>query len=176
MIGGSPLSGGAQKRNLDQDDGALMPIMSLMVILIPLLIGNIAFFHLKAIEVNVPGNAAAAPEQAPSKATQKVIAHLTVDAENLLLNLVDENSGKVVETFTMRVKNEGLPALSRKLAAMRSEYQRLDLLMVSADKAVKYDKLMAVLNFATQPEARATDVSVAKRSPFNVVLVPKEEK
>jgi len=175
-MGSSLQVGGAQKRNLDQDDGALMPIMSLMVILIPLLIGNIAFFHLKAIEVNVPGNSSAAPAQAPSKATQKVIAHLTVDAESLLLNLVDENSGKVVETFTMRIKNDGLPALSRKLAAMRGEYQRLDLLMVSADKAVKYDKLMSVLNYATQPEGRATDVAVAKKNPFNVVLVPKEEK
>ena len=43
------------KHASDENDNSLYPIMSLMMILVPVLVGNLAFFHYKSITATTPG-------------------------------------------------------------------------------------------------------------------------
>ncbi|MCB0405913.1 MAG: biopolymer transporter ExbD [Bdellovibrionales bacterium] len=143
------------------NDLNLLPILSLMMLLIPLLIGKTAFFDLVSLEAELP-NIRPASEVPDSQ--RSVLLRMTVNPEAEVVEIIDEQSGIIVSSMNYPQSEHGLELLARSLASFKSKYPRLDTAAVVVDPAAPYKRLVAALqSFST---------SSAEKTALKVVVIP----
>jgi len=155
-----------------QEGDVLLPIMSLMLILIPVLVGNMAFYHLHSIRVNTPAadSGESAPPPKPKKSEQKVMAKLQVDSEIFTLELIDEDTGNILINRPIRRGKHGIIDLRDELITMSKEYNKLDILLLSSYSGLKYEQLLTILD-----EGIKSIMNEKTNKPaIKVVIVPEE--
>ena len=140
--------------NSEDELDPMLPFMSLLLIIIPILIGNIAFYHFKAIEVNIPGinQDKNQPDQLKeaSKMDEKVILQLRVDSDKLIFTLLNENDGQTVSEENIANKEEELKKIQTMVSKLQEKYHKLDTTLVSIDKKIRYEDIVKILNHFTE--------------------------
>lgn len=156
-----------------------MPIMSLMLILIPLLVGNIAFFHIKSIEINTPGISTEDDLPQPRAMNDKdrvVMLQLSVTRESYLMELIDEETGAILNEANLKPDSDGLSALQKGLFTFATRFPKLDTVLITVEEDVRYDGLVSVLERSNlaRLESRmpATGGGSSEVTPLKLVVVP----
>ena len=150
----------------------MLPIMSLMLILIPFLVGNVAFVQLKTVPVSTPG--ASNPEQMTpeKKKTQAVMAKLDISNNKLLVQLLNEDTGDTIQKFNIDNNEPGVKQLKNVVATWKSQYLKLDSLLVSIEENVPYKKIVDALEKVKFPYgSKAINGNPAPK--MSVVILPK---
>jgi len=149
------------------DSNTMMPVMSLMIVLIPFLVGNVAFLQLEAIEVHSPGLGQS--EAAIAKKLRSYITQLSVKTDQYSLELMDEETGATVRTEHSSTGKAGRSSMMGALQAFRQEYPKMNTILVSVDSAVTYREVTKVFE-----KLRMLNHDVAEKAKVNIVLLPKE--
>ncbi|OFZ49772.1 MAG: hypothetical protein A2381_18150 [Bdellovibrionales bacterium RIFOXYB1_FULL_37_110] len=140
--------------NSEDELDPMLPFMSLLLIIIPVLIGNIAFYHFKSIEVNIPGinQDKNKPEQLKeaSKMDEKVILQLRVDSDKLIFTLLNETDGQTVSEENIANKEEEFNKIQTMILKLQEKYHKLDTTLVSIDKKIRYEDVVKILNHFTE--------------------------
>lgn len=172
------------ERPADEMD-AMLPFMSLLLIIIPLLIGNVAFFHFKSIEVSVPGvsDPDSAPPPPPATAEKKVTARLLIETGKMQFDLLDEETAEPIEKVVGEVTREKALEFFEKLKTFKNTYPKLETLMVNIYEQVMYESMAMVLEVMRSPidiaeinldeAARALAEKQGNRFKFNIVMLPR---
>lgn len=158
-----------KRKTQDDQNGVLMPIMSLMIILIPFLIGNMAFFHVKAIDANIPGKSSGETTATKKSQNMNVIALIEIERQKFTVELIDEDSGKILDRGKFDEGKKGLENMRSKLLGMKKKYRKFELLLVSANKTLKYNRLIEILDSCIRPQDKKSTLPE-----FKLVVVPKE--
>jgi hypothetical protein len=128
-----------------EDPGdSMLPVMSLMVILIPMLIGNMAFFQLRAIDLLVPSTEVV-EEEKKDKLEQNVVVHLKIYDGRLLFDLVDADDGSNIKRYTYEQGVNKIEDLQYQIERLRDEYAKLDTCLVEIDVGLGFDWVTHVL-------------------------------
>jgi hypothetical protein len=169
----------AVKRNQEEMD-AMLPFMSLLLIIIPVLIGNISFFHLKTLSFSTPGVSEPQDENTPPPppATErKVMSQLLIEPEFIMLELVDEETAEVIKKEKLPATDENAKLLWEKLAEFKNEYTKLDMLMVNVYEETPYDLVARVIESVKEPVPASklpsmTDLKSVDVWKVNMVMLP----
>ncbi len=152
-----------------QEVDALLPIMSLLLILIPVLVGNMAFYQLHSVSVNTPGVSKEEkinPETI-DKAKIKVMLKLKIEKEYFDIELLDENSGNPIVQKKIERDRTGIVYLKRELSKLADEYKKLDVVLLYSYRELKYGELLPILD-----EGVKTVVKKDNKPAFKIVIVP----
>jgi hypothetical protein len=135
------------KKEVEEID-AILPFMSLLIIIIPLLLSNLAFYHFKVIETSFPG----ASDPSTSDATptpnkdKLVMAQLLIESDKAVLKILDESNGSTIKEQKESSDKKGAISLFEILKSFKKEYPKLDTILVTTQAEVKYDSLIQVLD------------------------------
>lgn len=130
------------------NDLNLLPILSLMMLLIPLLIGKTAFFDLVSLEVELPN---IRPSSEVPDSERAVLLRMTVNPEAEVVEIIDEESGIIVNSMSYPQSAHGFELIARSLATFKAKYPKLDTAAVVVDPAAPYRRLVAALqSFSTK--------------------------
>jgi len=139
----------------------MLSFMSLLLMLIPVLIGNLAFYQFKTIELNVPGMAqpsendqvAKEEEKKPQK-LENVVLQLNINEQDFGLELINEDTGESVKKENFKGDEKGQTDVYDKVIAYRKEYKKLTTILINVDNKIPYEKLVGVLDSLkkTNPE------------------------
>lgn len=144
-----------QNKAVAPEIDTMLPIMALMLILIPMLVGNIAFFHLNSIEVSTPGvsNEPDMPLPPPPKADKDrvVMLQLHVSKSTYLLELIDEDSGEPIFALNMAPGKKSLVKLQKTVAKTRQQFPKLDTVLITVEDDVPYEGMVHVLRNTAPP-------------------------
>lgn len=154
-----------------EDVDVLLPIMSLLLILIPVLVGNMAFYQLHSVSVNTPGvskNENIDPDTL-DKQTVKVMLKLRIEKEVFNVELLDENSGNIIIKKEIARDRTGVIYLKRELKQLAVDYKKLDVVLLYSYQGLKYGELLPILD-----EGIRTVVKDDGKSVFKIVIVPEE--
>lgn len=156
-----------------EDTDVLLPIMSLLLILIPVLVGNMAFYHLHAVSINTPGVSDAPPSDAapPQKSEMKVMLKLNITDILFNIELLNENSGEVIHKKGIERGRTGLVYLRKELAQLVKEYPKLDVVMLSSHKNLKYGDLLSILDEGINAVSRG---GIDNKPALKIVMIPGE--
>ncbi|HLE13015.1 MAG: hypothetical protein A2504_17630 [Bdellovibrionales bacterium RIFOXYD12_FULL_39_22] len=143
----------------DQDEGDLMlPFMSLLLIIIPVLITNVAFYHFKALSVNIPGlsKSEEKPEEAVKPDKEKsYVLQLTISEASLDLELIDEDSGESLQKETAANNESAAETIWRKVIEFRTAHKKLNSMLVSVEPNVTYERMVKILEQCKKPDSAA---------------------
>ncbi len=156
----------------DVDEGdPMLPFMSLLLIIIPVLIGNIAFYHFKSIEVNIPGTSAENEEKKDDSSAKNeddnVILQLTVEEKEVILNLVNEDSGETVLKEVVQNKEEQYEKINAFILAQKNKYPKLNAILASVGLSIEYEQLVKIFDQCKIGEDKVNNLTI--------VLMPKGE-
>ena len=169
----------------DEDMDAMLPFMSLLLILIPVLIGNVAFNHLRSIELSTPGVAEPNPNQTPADETKKdkmITAKILIEPEAMLLEMIDEETANVEAKLQKPVNGESAKEMFEMIKKFKEQYPKLDVVMVNVNQKVSYEKIVTVLDEIKKPikadelsSLTEQDKALLKEGNyfFNLVMLPK---
>ena len=130
----------------------MLPVMSLLLITISFLLGNLGFLQLYSSPVRV-GDKDTTVKPAP------VVAQLKIHARDQEFFILNGSSGETLEHQTLHSAKK----LERILRAEINKYPSLDAVIVSVDLDVSYDTVMRFLPVFHKVPNR-----------FEIVLMPKE--
>jgi hypothetical protein len=157
-------------KRAQEDIDVLLPIMSLLLILIPVLVGNMAFYQLHAVRVNTPGvSKEMINPDTLDKKTVKVMLKLRISEEIFEIELLDENSGNVIIKKEITRDRTGIVYLKKELKKLSKEYEKLDVILLYSHKKLKYGELLPILD-----EGIRTVVKENGKSAFKIVIIPEE--
>ncbi len=163
------------KRKPEETD-ALLPFMSLLLIIIPMLLSNMAFHHFLAIEASVPGvsDAADEPMDEPEKKKEKmVMARLMVQPDYIEGEIVDEETAEVMEKLRKDPSVEGARSIFELYARFKDEFPKLDTVLVSIHQDVKYESVLQVMDQVKKPMERSlASANGVEKTRFNLVILP----
>jgi len=158
-------------KNEADDIDVMLPIMSLMLILIPVLVGNMAFYHFHSIQVNTPAVSSDAPApEDTKKSEQKVMGRLRITDAIFRLELLDEDSGAVLIRKEMKRDRTGIVHLRKEITEMRESYKKLDVVLLSSYRDLRYEELLNILDEGI----KSIIDEKTKKSLIKVVIVPLE--
>lgn len=152
-----------------EDIDVLLPVMSLLLILIPVLVGNMAFYHLHSVSVNTPSAAVTEEINTPkNKDDMNVMLRVKVTPENFVIELLNEDTGNSVFNKDIVRDRNGIVSMRKELKKLHVEYKKLDVVLLSSYKELKYGDLLPILD-----EGIKTIVRDDKDEPvFKIVVVP----
>jgi len=156
-------------KKAEQEVDALLPIMSLLLILIPVLVGNMAFYQLHSVSINTPGvskNEKIDPATL-DKATVKVMLKVRIDKEVFNVELLDENSGNIIEQKEIERDRTGVVYLKKTLKKLTDDYKKLDVVLLYSYSDLKYGDLLPILD-----EGIRTVVKEDNKPALKIVIVP----
>jgi len=159
-------------RDTEQSDEHMLPIMSLMLILIPFLVGNVAFLKLKSISVSTPGISEDIALQ-QTKKTRNVIVQMNISLRGYKMDLLDEDTGDTIQSIMVRRNQRGHDQVQSVLARMKIQHPKLSTLLVSVDQVVNYKQLVSILDRAKFPFGAAKLANGKNPPVLNIVLLPK---
>lgn len=144
------------ERNDENSPDTLLPILSLLLILIPLLVANLGFNHLRTLAVQVPALSAGT---SPSTAPGKRILYLTLTRARFQSEWVDESTGDVITRSSFR------PSMGP-LLKLRKQAQEANVggILISAAPYLPYQALISALEpFQDLPEVPVVLLPGGKR-------------
>ncbi len=152
-----------------QEVDALLPIMSLLLILIPVLVGNMAFYQLHSVSVNTPGvsKEEKIDPNTLDKAKVKVMLKLKIEKESFDVELLDENSGNQIIQKNIERDRTGIVYLKRELTKLADEYKKLDVVLLYSYRELKYGELLPILDEGVKTVTKKNGKPV-----FKIVIVP----
>lgn len=165
------------KKDLEEVD-AILPFMSLLIIIIPLLLSNLAFYHFKVIQASYPGasdpNQAEAP--APTKKEKMVMAQLLIEPNVIQLEVLDEDDGSSIKKVRKEANTSNGKDLFNILKDFRTEYPKLDTILVTTHVDVIYDSLVNILHEFKQVIPKVGELDEVKAEEegfkFKIVVLP----
>ena len=169
----------------DEEMDAMLPFMSLLLIIIPVLIGNVAFNHLRSIELSTPGVSEPNPNQPPPEETKKdkmITAKLLIEPEVMLLEMIDEETANVEAKLQKPVDGASAKEMFEMIRKFKDQYPKLDVVMVNVNQNVTYEKIVTVLDEIKKPikvdelpSLKEEDKALLKDGNyyFNLVMLPK---
>ncbi len=154
----------------EEEELSLLPIMSLLIILIPFLVGNVAFFHLKSVTVSTPGSSSSS-EVVQEEKDRNVLVRVKVAHGIIDFQMLDEDSASIVWERKVPMKSaEYEGELSSYIHRIVTSYDKFKTVIVQVDDDLQYGslvKLMSSLSWDKAPEAPGGERQV------NVVLLPR---
>lgn len=166
------------KRDVEEMD-AMLPFMSLLLIIIPVLLNNTAFFLFKMVDVSTPGlsepNSESTPPADVPKTEKMVMAQLLIEKDIVELEIVDEATGEPIQKMRNPNDLKGSSEAYELLKKFKSEYPKLDTVLVTTQVEVPYEKLVMVIDKIKVPivEEKEVDGQMKKISKsFNIVMLP----
>lgn len=172
-------------KKVDEEMDAMLPFMSLLLIIIPVLIGNVAFNHLRSIELSTPGVAEPNPNQPvveEEKKEKMITAKLLIEPEAMLLEMIDEETANVEAKLQKPVNTESAKEMFAMIRKYKEQYPKLDVVMVNINQNVNYEKIVTVLDEIKKPikvdelpSLSEKDKAIIKDGNyyFNLVMLPK---
>lgn len=142
----------------------LLPLLSLLLLILPILIGHVSFADITLAEVTVPQRTVAgtAPRSGPV-----TLFHVQLGVMENLTELVEESTGRRLSRL-MLTSDRSAPSLVRtEFFRLRRNRPDLDVVLVEAQPDVPYESFVAML---TALQAPPTDGS-PYREP-QVIVVP----
>ncbi|GEM_PF-6914711 len=169
----SIIKGPKFKKPEGEEGDVMLPFMSLLLIIIPVLISNIAFYHFSAIAINVPGTSKNEEKKDDktddAKKEEQLVLQLTIEENNLVLDLINEETGEVITKDTIAISSESAnDDLRNKVIGHRIKHKKIDSLLISVNENIKYDRMVTVLEKVQKPDA---EQEVTKE--LTLVLMPK---
>lgn len=163
------------KKELEEVD-AILPFMSLLIIIIPLLLSNLAFYHFKVIETSFPGASdpnTATEEPTPNK-KKMVMAKLLIEPGMVQLDILDESDGSSLKKERKSPSKEGGKELFELLKAYREKYPKLDTILVTTHEEVIYESLTNILHEFKAPIPKEGEELKDEESgfKFKIVILP----
>ncbi len=163
------------KKEMEEVD-AILPFMSLLIIIIPLLLSNLAFYHFRVVETSVPGASSPPSEDQPipEKVNKEkmVTAQVYIDQEITRLNILDEENGAVVLKRKADSTLEGAEKILGLLEKIKDKYSKLETVLVTTKDDVVYGKLIPVLEGLKKPLRGLASEDEGKEFKFKVVMLP----
>lgn len=177
----------------EDDSDPMLPFMSLLLIIIPVLIGNIAFYHFKAIELNTPGvsknensNEDVIPEEEDKNKDVKAIIKTNINTvTEIELELINEDTGDTLEIKSFPLTpdmNEGEEEVERVIAQIneviqsyKKLYPRLDAMLLSIDRSLNYQDILpmiSILQSSIEEKKRDEGDGVDVKKILTMVLIP----
>lgn len=156
-----------RRKNEDDPEVNMIPIMNIFLVIIPFLLSSVSFFHIKAISTSVP---VLADSRAAAETQQKIKLTVIVEmriAELRLSAISEELSAAVLADYDRRLKlnpdgSYPLQKLNDYLQLLKSIYPSSDTLILIPDNTVIYESIIQAMDAAR---------SVAENPLFpNVVL------
>jgi|GEM_PF-5822104 len=170
------------KRKQEEVD-AILPFMSLLIIIIPLLLSNLAFYHFRIIETSRPG--ASDPDQAQTEIKpdkeRKITAKLLIEPKISHLEFLDESDGRTLKDLKRSSDKAGAIDLFEYLQKIKKRFPKLNTVMITTHVDVIYEKMVNILDvFKTDlpefvEESRdVAEISVEEKDgfTFNLVIMP----
>jgi len=141
------------KKNEEEID-AILPFMSLLLIIIPVLLSNLGFYQFRIVEVSTPGT----PKESSAPLDQKeinkdkmVTAYLELFNNKAKLSFLDEDTAEPISSQEESLDNKGAKLLFELLKKNKKDYPKLENLMLKISKNLDYDKMASFLTFFKQP-------------------------
>ncbi len=163
------------KKEMEEVD-AILPFMSLLIIIIPMLLSNLAFYHFRVVETSVPGASPANPEQQeiPKKVNKSklVTAQVHIDHRKTTLNILDEDNGAAVLKRKADSTLEGATKILGLLEKIKAKYKKLETVLVTTKDDVIYEKLVRILEGLKKPLLGVDEEYPEKEFRFKVVMLP----
>ncbi len=164
------------KKEIEEVD-AILPFMSLLIIIIPLLLSNLAFYHFRVVETSVPGASSPPSEDQPipEKVNKEkmVTAQIYIDHDKTKLNILDEANGAVVLKRDAESTLEGAEKILGLLKKIKDKYSKLTTVLVTTKDDVVYGKLVRILEGLKKPlRGLASEDDPEKEFSFKVVMLP----
>ncbi len=158
-----------------KDDGdeidVMLPFMSLLLIIIPVLISNIAFYHFWTVGINIPGSSNEDPDQKeklkPSKEINYIM-QITIKGNDSTLELINEDTGETLQTDKVLASSDEGKEVENKIIEHRTKHIKIDSLLVNVDPEVKYDRIVKLLT-----KFKKTEKISEKHKDLILVLLPK---
>lgn len=152
---------------LPEGGDPLLPILSLMLLILPILIGHISFGDLRMAEVLVaprsPSSGNAVPRAvAPS---DSVLFHLTLGTGDHLTELVEEATGKRLSRLRLAAGKLAPDQLRTELTRLQRKYAKLDTVLIQTAADVPYESFVEILGALQAPSPGAPP-------PPQIVLLP----
>jgi biopolymer transport protein ExbD len=162
------------KKEVEEVD-AILPFMSLLLIIIPVLISNVAFFHFKAIAISAPGvsdnsSSPDEPQENPNK-EKNVMAQLRIEPGKVQLEVIDESNGETIKKVTEGLSEAGGKKIWGELQGFKREYPKLNSLLIRSHRKIEYEKVVTVFDELKQPFAISNE-NPEKQFKFNIVILP----
>lgn len=134
---------------------AMLPFMSMLLIIIPILIGNISFFQLKSIEFSIPGLSEpqedTPPPPPPSDSERKVMSQLTISESAVTLELRDEETAEVINRDKLSATAENATKLWERIVEYKNKFIKLDMMLVNVQEDTPYDVVAQVIEKVKEP-------------------------
>jgi biopolymer transport protein ExbD len=165
-------------KNTPEEVDAILPFMSLLLIIIPVLISNVAFFHFKAISISAPGvsqnqDDSPPPENKPDK-SKNIMAQLKLDPKRIHLELIDESDGSTMKKFKESIGAEGSRRILEVLKKYKERYPKLETLLITSHSSIDYENVVTVFDELKQPFV-VSQSDPEKQFKFNIVILPMAE-
>jgi biopolymer transport protein ExbD len=169
------------KKESDEID-AILPFMSLLLIIIPVLLSNISFYQFRIINMSTPAqsNAPQAPSEEKPQAEKMVTANIKITKETSSLEFIDEETAETIEKNDFKTNSQGSTDMFKKLISMKEKYPKLENVMLNIGKDVPYDDMVNFTStiqspfpehLRTKPETNGDKVKKASPRVFNIVLL-----
>lgn len=167
----------AQRRETEEVDLNLIPIMNLFVALIPFLLLSAVFFHLRVIKGSVP--AATEGQTDIAKGEDMVTMTVQIDPEEGFHISASSSTlpPSVVNPLAKTIKRNSdgtynYAALSDYMRSIKRKWDKSDTVIIVADPRVKYKELVATMDAAREMEIEV-DVGGGKKRKQRYQMFPR---
>lgn len=168
----------------DEEMDAMLPFMSLLLIIIPVLIGNVAFNNLRSIELSTPGVSEPSEQTPPveEKKEKLITAKLLIEPNVMLLEMIDEETANVEDKIQKEVTTEAAKEMFEMIKKYKEKYHKLDVVMINIFQDVNYKKIVTVLDEIKKPipvtdlpylDSKEKAILKDGNYYFNLVMLPK---
>lgn len=153
----------------ESDDSGLFPIMSMMMILVPVLVSNLAFYHIKSVKAVTPGTSPPDVQEPQKKSNElQVIGQVKILEDKVSFDLINEDTGDVISNTTIAKEKSAYRELQNKLVEVKENYKKFDSLMVSVFEKESYEQMITLLDLMKAPGKIGQE-----QVSLNLVIIPK---
>ncbi|MFH1810110.1 MAG: biopolymer transporter ExbD [Pseudomonadota bacterium] len=146
----------AKRKEYEEVDLNLIPIMNLFVALIPFLLLSAVFFHLRVIKGSVP--AATEGQTDIAKGDDTVTMTVQIDPKDGFLvsassaTLHPDETNKLARSFPKKGGDYDFAALSSYMREVKRKWDKSDTVIIVSDPTVKYKELVETMDAARELE------------------------
>ena len=148
------LSGKRRRRNDEDTDVNMIPIMNIFLVIIPFLLTSVSFFHIKAINTSVPVMADSADSADKPVEEIKVTVILEIKPNGLRLSATaEELEPEALSLLEQTLKLDGdgaypLSELSLYLQSVKETYPASNTMILIPDSEIIYDTIIQAMDAA----------------------------
>lgn len=145
----------------------LLPVLSLMLLLLPILIGHVSFSNLRVAEVEVPPGRGTASAGAGEK-NGALFFFVRLGAGAHLTNLVEEDTGRNLSSLQLPSDGTAPSLVKTEFRRLQRKYAGLDTVWVQSRPDVSYESFIGIIASLQAP----VPDSVPPYLPPRLVVIP----